>query len=145
MDRFIPLLATLVAGGAVALQPPANASLARHVGDFGAAFVSLLLSTLIVAVIVVLIGQTSDLGGIATIRPEHLIGGFAGAAIVVVTLIAVRPLGATGVVAGVVAGQLVVAALADRLGVLGLDRTPLTPLRIAGMLLLVGGTVLVIR
>ena len=40
MSRVVAILCTLVAGGVVALQPPANAALARHVSDLGAAFIS---------------------------------------------------------------------------------------------------------
>jgi uncharacterized membrane protein YdcZ (DUF606 family) len=46
-------------------------------------------------------------------------------------------------VAATVASQLVVAALLDRFGVLGLDRVGLTPARVLGFALLLAGTALV--
>jgi bacterial/archaeal transporter family-2 protein len=49
------------------------------------------------------------------------------------------------VTAATVAGQLTTAMLIDRLGVLGLDKTPITAPRVIGVLLLFAGTVLVIR
>jgi transporter family-2 protein len=55
----------------------------------------------------------------------------------------VRTLGAGGVVAATVAGQLIVSALLDRAGVLGLDRVGLTPTRLLGFGLLLLGTALV--
>jgi transporter family-2 protein len=143
MDRGVALLLTLLAGGLVALQPPANRLLADHVSDLGAAFASLLLSTLIVGSLLLAFGSPGDLGGISGFRPVHLLGPIAGAAIVAISLITVRTLGAGGVAAALVSMQLIVAALVDRLGVLGLDRTPITWSRVMGIALLIVGTLLV--
>ena len=60
-------------------------------------------------------------------------------------LLTVRTLGAGGVTAATVAGQLTAAVVIDRLGVLGLEKTPITLARVIGVLLLFAGTVLVIR
>ena len=59
------------------------------------------------------------------------------------SLVAVRTLGAGGVVAATVTTQLIVSALLDRFGVLGLDEIGLTPLRVAGFVLLLSGTLMV--
>ena len=143
MERVLALLATLAVGGLIAFQPPVNAMLARHVGILGAAFTSLLLATLIVAVLLVVAGDVGDLRGITEFRPVHAIGGISGAAIVVVSLITVRHLGAGGVAAALVGTQLIVAALLDRLGAVGLEQAPVTSLRAIGIGLLILGTVLV--
>jgi len=143
MERAVALLATLAAGGLVALQPPANALLARHVGDLGAAFTSLLLSTAIVGVLLLLAGEPGSLRQLDEFEWRHALGGIAGAAIVVVSLITVRTLGASGVVAALVAMQLVVSALLDKAGVLGLREAPLDTSRVLGIGLLVLGTIMV--
>lgn len=144
MDRTLALLLTLLVGLVVAAQPPANSQLARHVGDLGAAFTSLVVSAAIVGVLLVVAGDPGRLtGNLSSIRPEHVIGGVSGAAVVLVSLIAVRSLGAGGVTAALVATQLTGAIALDRLGVLGLTGSPITPTRIAGVVLLLGGTVLV--
>lgn len=142
MDRAAALIATLLVGGLVAFQPPANALLGRVVGDLGAALVSLILSTLIVAVLLVVFGDPSQLREIGGFRLEHLLGGIAGAAIVAVSLITVRELGAGGVTAALVAMQLIVSAVLDRLGVLGLEKSPLGWQGWLGIVLLLGGTAL---
>jgi len=144
MERTYALIATLLVGGLVALQPPANAMLARTVSDLGAAFVSLLISVVIVGVLLVAWGDPSALSGMTDFRPVHLIGGIAGAAIVVVTLITVRWLGAGGVVAAVIVSQLLVSVLADRFGVLGLPVIEFNAGRALGLVLLVAGTWLVV-
>jgi bacterial/archaeal transporter family-2 protein len=140
VGKFAALLATFAAGALVAAQPPANNQLSKHVGSIGAAFTSALTSAALLGALVVAGGHAGELGGLRHIRPEHALGGLAGAAIVLVSLVAVRTLGAGGVVAAAVAGQLTIAAVLDRLGVLGLDRTDITPLRLVGMGLMIAGT-----
>ena len=144
VDRVLAILATLAVGGLVATQPPANALLARHVGDLGAAFASLLLSTLMVGVLLVVAGEAPRLRGLGEYQPEHSLGAIAGAAVVLVSLITVRELGAGGVSALLVVSQLVIAALLDRAGVLGLTEVGLTTERLIGFGLLMAGTVLVV-
>jgi transporter family-2 protein len=144
MERTYALIATLLVGGLVALQPPANAMLARAVSDLGAAFVSLLISVTIVGVLLVVWGDPSALSGITDFRPAYVIGGIAGAAIVVVTLITVRWLGAGGVVGVLIASQLLISVVADRFGILGLPVIELNAQRALGLLLLVAGTWLVV-
>ena len=50
-----------------------------------------------------------------------ILGGVGGVVIVTVSLIAVRELGAGGVTAATIAGQLALSVVIDRMGVLGLD------------------------
>ena len=73
----------------------------------------------------------------------YLTGGLLGAILVTVSLVTVRTLGAGGVVAATVTGQLVVSALLDQFGVLGLERIGVTPLRLAGFAFLLAGTAMV--
>jgi transporter family-2 protein len=145
MDRAVALICTLVAGGLVAFQPPANASLAAHVGDLGAALLSLLLSTAVVGVLLLLVGHPGRLSGISGVKPEHALGGLAGAGVVIISLIAVRPLGVGGVTAGLVAAQLIVSVIIDRLGLLGVHHVALSWSRLLGVALVIAGTVLVTR
>jgi transporter family-2 protein len=143
MDRNLALLATLAVGGLVAFQAPGNALLAREVGDLGAALTSLVISGVIVGVLLVVAGDPGELAGLRDLRPVHLLGGLGGAAIVLVGLVAVRQLGAGGVTAALVATQLAMSALGDRYGWVGLERSPLTAAKLAGIGLLLLGTWLV--
>ncbi len=142
MDRAVALILTLLVGGVVAFQPPANALLGRLVGDLGAALVSLVTSTAIVGILLVAVGDPGQLRSLTGLRPEHLLGGLAGAAIVTVSLITVRSLGAGGVVAALVSMQLIVAAVLDRFGVFGLSRQPLGWQGGLAVILLLAGTLL---
>ena len=53
MTRPVAVLCTLAAGLLVGLQPAANSALAKHVGDLGSAFVSLVIATIIIGVVCV--------------------------------------------------------------------------------------------
>ena len=143
MDRSLAIVLTLVAGALVALQPVANASLAKHTGNLEATLVSLLISVGIISLMLAFSGGFSGLSGITEFRPEHALGGIAGAAIVFVSIVAVGPLGAGGVAAATVATQLVGSAILDRFGVLDLQQVGLSATRVIGIALLVVGTVMV--
>lgn len=145
MDRGVALLLTAAVGGVLALQAPINAGLGRATGQLPAALISFMVGTLLLAVIVGLSGNVAGLGSTFDVRWYYLIGGALGAAYVTVALIAVRSIGAGGVAAATIAGQLATAVVIDRLGILGLERTPITGARIAGVVLLFAGTYLVIR
>jgi transporter family-2 protein len=127
MDRTTALIATGLVGLLIAAQPPANEQLGKQVGDLGAAFVSLALSLAIVAVLLVTVGDVGRFtSGLGQMRPEHALGGLGGAAVVLVSLVAVRSLGAGGVAAALVATQLLGSIVLDRMGVLGLEGSPIT-------------------
>jgi transporter family-2 protein len=145
VDRGLAVLLTAVVGGVLALQAPINAGLGRATGQLSAALISFTVGTLLLAVIVALSGEVAGLGSTFEVRWYYLIGGALGAAYVTIALIAVRSIGAGGVAAATITGQLVAAVAIDRLGILGLDRTPITAARVAGVVLLLAGTYLVIR
>ncbi|HUO69579.1 MAG TPA: DMT family transporter [Solirubrobacteraceae bacterium] len=145
MSRGVAIICALAAGGLVALQPPANAMLARHVSDLGAAFVSLAISLVIIGVLLLVAGHPGRLAQFGGFRFAYLLGGIAGAAVVGVSLVAVRPLGAGGLIALLVAAQLVVSVLADRFGWFDLPVVAIGPGRVLGLALVIGGTVLITR
>ena len=89
------------------------------------------------------LGEADQVRKIPDVPPGYLTGGLMGAVLVSVSLVTVRTLGAGGVVAATVSGQLVVSAVLDQFGFLGLDRIGLTPGRLLGFAFLLGGTALV--
>jgi bacterial/archaeal transporter family-2 protein len=143
MTRFFAVLATLAVGGLIALQPPVNSELGKRTSILGAAFISTAVSALVLLVIALFAGELHQVRRIPHVPAIYLTGGLLGAALVSVTLVTVRTLGASGVVAATVTSQLVVSALLDRLGVLGLERVGLSATRVLGMALLLAGTALV--
>ena len=146
MDRGAAVLLTALAGGLVALQAPINSMLGRSIGTFQASFVSFTIGTLALALIAGLAkGGFGDVGEARHLPWYYLTGGLLGAAYVTTVLVTVRSLGAGGVVAATIAGQLTLGVIIDQLGILGVARQPVTVARIAGVALLAAGTYLVVR
>jgi transporter family-2 protein len=145
VSRGVAISMTFAAGLVVGLQSPANSALSRHVGDFGAAFVSVAVTFIVVSALLLIVGDPGRLSGLGSIRPEQLIGGLGGAAVVTAGLVAVRTLGAAAVVALLVCAQLIIAIVADRLGWFGLHHVGIGAGRLIGVALAIAGTVLVTR
>lgn len=145
MDKGLAVLLTACAGGLIALQAPINAGLGRATGSLPAALVSFFVGTLALAAIVVLSGKAGGLTSASGVSWYYLLGGLLGALYVTNALIAVSVIGAGGVAAATVTGQLTASVAIDRLGLFGLDQVPLSPERVIGVALLLVGTVLVVR
>ena len=145
MDRGLAVLLTAIAGGLIALQAPINAELGRATGNIAAALVSFVIGTIALTAIVILSGKAGGLASTFDVSWYYLLGGLLGAVYVANALIAVSVIGAGGVAALTVAGQLAASVAIDRLGLFGLDQVPLTPERLLGVALLLVGTVLVVR
>jgi bacterial/archaeal transporter family-2 protein len=146
MDRGVAVPLTAAVGGLIALQAPINSRLGRAIGTWQAAAVSFTIGTLLLVAIVLLAGGGfGDLGKAGHVSWYYLAGGVLGAAYVTTVLVTVRSLGAGGVTAATIAGQLTAALVVDQLGILGVERHPVTVARVAGVVLLAVGTYLVVR
>ena len=146
MDTRAAVVLTAVAGALIALQAPVNGKLGERLGTFPAASVSFAIG------LVALIGLTVVVGGgfgtVGEVRGApwwYLIGGLLGAVYVSSVLVTVRTLGAGGVTAATIAGQLALSVAVDHFGWVGVERQPITLSRVFGIALLAAGVVLVVR
>jgi transporter family-2 protein len=139
------VLLTAIAGGLIALQAPINAGLGKETGSLPAALISFFIGTVALAAIVIFSGKAGGLGSVFDVSWYYLFGGLLGAVYVTTALIAVTVIGAGGVAAMTVSAQLIASVLIDRLGLFGLDQVSLGPERAIGVVLLLAGTVLVVR
>ena len=147
MSKELAVIITALAGGLVAAQAPVNNMVSQRVGSLGAVTVNFLVGTTLVLVITFAFAGGFDTDSTADSPAWYywLFGGVAGVAIVLTTLITVRELGAGGVTAATISGQLTLSVVLDRLGVLGLDERAITWDKMLGIALLAAGTVLVVR
>ena len=146
MDKWIAVPLAAGAGALVAMQAPINSTLGKSIGTFAAATFSFATGTvLLLAICVTVGGGLGDLGHVRDLNWYYLIGGALGAAYVTTALVTVRELGAGGVTASTIAGQLTTAVALDRLGVFGLPEKAISIPRVLGVMLLVAGVFLIVR
>ena len=146
MDKGVAVAVAAVVGGLVVTQAPLNSQLGRAVGGLEASVVALGISFL---ALLMLSAVTGGIGGLRRIgdAPLHVAigGGLAGALYVGSIVWTVRALGAGGLTAVTIAGQLGVAIVIDHFGWLGVEKSPITVAKVSGVLLLAVGTWLVIK
>ena len=146
MDHTTAAILVVAAGTAVGAQAPINGLLGRHVGTWQAAFVNFAVGLTILTLIVAIAG--GGFGGLREINGAPwwaLLGGACGVAVVSSSIAAVGHLGAGGVTAAVVAGQLTASVVIDRFGLFGVARQPLTTGKLIGIALLAVGVYLIVR
>jgi bacterial/archaeal transporter family-2 protein len=120
--------------------------LGRAVGTWQAALVSFAIGTAVLAgIVTVASGGFGAIGEARHVTWYYLTGGLLGAAYVTTVLVTVRSLGAGGVTAATIAGQLTTAVVVDELGILGVSKHPITAFRVLGVVLLALGTFLIVR
>ena len=146
MSRALAVLIGVGAGCLVGMQAPINARLGKTVGGVQAATFSFLVGTVaLVSLAFILRGGLGSLGHVGRVPWWALVGGLLGAVYVFVALEAVRTLGASGLTAVVILGQLAISVAIDRFGLLGVARQSIDLQRIIGLALLAAGVVLVVR
>jgi transporter family-2 protein len=146
VSRGLAVLLGVGAGCLVGMQAPINSRLGRSVGSVEAATFSFLVgTTALVLILLIARGGIGGLGQVGRAPWWALVGGLLGAVYVSVALVAVRTLGASGLTAVVIGGQLAISVAIDRFGLLGVARQSIGVQRILGLVLLAVGVVLVVR
>jgi transporter family-2 protein len=146
VTRGLAVLLAAAAGIFVGLQAPVNSRLGKEIGSLQAATVSFTVGLL--ALILVASLSSGGISGVTNAGRAPwwaLIGGVLGAFYVTVALVTVRTLGLSALTAIVVSGQLAIAVVVDRFGLLGIAKQHIGAPRIIGLVLLLVGAVLVVR
>lgn len=144
MDRTTALILTVVIGGLLAIQAPINSRLGSNVGGIQAALISFAVGTTVLLVVASL--AKGGLRGVGdfSLPWYYLLGGLLGAIYVTTVLFTVRSLGAGGLAAATITGQLAASMIVDHFGWFGLEQQEVTVARLFGVALLVAGTLLVV-
>lgn len=142
MAVIIPILLTILAGIGVAMQPPVNATLARSGSVILAALISFGVGTAILLGIWATLDRTSP-AGLKDLPWWAWTGGIYGVIFVSTSAYAAPRLGLASMLTIAIAAQLAAALVIDHFGLIRLEQTPLTPMRILGVLLVLAGVVLV--
>jgi bacterial/archaeal transporter family-2 protein len=145
-SKVLAVLATAGAGGLVAMQAPVNSGLGKAIGSLPAASVSFFVGLVALVGITLASGEGfGRLGEVGGLSWYYLIGGLFGAVYVTTVLISVRTLGAGGVTAATIAGQLTLSIVLDQVGFLQLAQRSITPGRLIGVALLAVGVYLIVE
>jgi transporter family-2 protein len=142
--RIWIFLLMVFAGAVSALQPGINARLAQKVGVLESAFVSFAGGALCLAVVVFLFGK-GNLREISAAAPWEVLGGLMGAVYVTCLVLAVPRIGTAAAMAGAIAAQLAASLILDSAGAFGFQKLPLDFPRVAGVLFLILGSLLILR
>lgn len=143
--KFLPLfILTFLAGAGMSVQAGVNTTLKLNWAQNSllTAFTSFLVGTL--GLLVCLLAMRVSVPAL----PEkftwwHWTGGLLGAYMVLMAIVSAPRLGATTMFALIIAGQLIASVIFDHFGLLGFAQQSISWQRIAGILLIAGGALLV--
>ena len=145
MDKAVlfPILLMAVAGAGVGMQGPINALLGRGVGGpVNAELVSFLVGTAVLALVALTLRSPVDVGQARALPWYAWIGGAFGALFVAGVTFAAPRIGITQALLITIAAQLVMAMLLDHFGAFGLTQRGISWPQVAGVILVIAGTVL---
>jgi transporter family-2 protein len=139
------LVLALAAGMFMPVQAGINARLAGVAdGAITAAFISFLVGTLVLGLVLAAMGQGVPVSRAWPVSPWwYWCGGALGAFFVTATVILAPRIGAGAMVAFTLAGQLAASMLLDNFGLLGFPHIPFDFKRLMGSLLLAAGVYLI--
>ena len=133
-----------LAGALIALQAPTNAMLSRAVGSpVNAAMVSFAVGLAGLALAALALGARPQLAEVRSLPWYAWTGGLYGAVFVAIAAFAAPRMGVTFFLIVAIAGQLAMALLLDQAGAFGLAVQEISLQRVAGIVLVLAGAVLV--
>lgn len=146
MGTYWPHLVAIAVGTGLTFQIGMNATLGRTVGaPIWGAVANFAIGLVALVACALLLGARYTPGSAAQVPAWAWLGGLLGAAYVAAATILGPRLGGVALLALVLVGQLGASLVVDQFGLLGFPRISITPQRLLGAVLLVVGTLLVVR
>jgi transporter family-2 protein len=144
---YFYFILALAAGAMMPTQAAINNRLAGYVGSpVSAAFVSFLIGTVGLLVYMLATGTSvRSLFGVTDAPPVAWLGGLLGAFFVTCTVILVPRLGVAMTFSLIVAGQMLITLVLDHFGFLGIPVKEVSLARMAGVILITAGVVIIRR
>jgi transporter family-2 protein len=145
MSNVIYIVAAVVMGTVISVQPPINATMARDLGSpLLAASISIFISLVVVTILWLSWGKgTGDISQVRMLPWWVIIGGIVGVVFVAGSVVVAPVLGVALFFVCVIAGQLIGSTLIDQFGVFGLTVKPLNMMKFVGIGLVLLGAALV--
>ncbi|MGM7702591.1 DMT family transporter [Pseudalkalibacillus sp. Hm43] len=133
--NWIIIITVFMGGVAVAVQASINGGLGKQIGVIEGAFLSFLIGTVSLLIIMLVFGKGNILQA-STVPKWQLTGGILGAFYVYTMVLSVPRIGVAAVLVTVIAAQLIASSLIDHFGLLGVKQIPIDGQRIFGFILL---------
>ena len=142
--NLLAMIAVVFGGAATALQAPTNAKMMTAVGSpVNAAFVSFAVGTAALGILAVILQTRPDMAASRALPWYAWVGGLYGAIFVVAAAWGVPRLGVATTIILMVAGQLLLSIALDHFGAMGMPKQPISWGRVAGVLMVLGGVLMV--
>lgn len=141
------VLASSCAGVAAAVQASISGIFGRRIGVLPATAFSAVVGTSVIVLLAVVThrGVAGISAGVRQPAWLWLVPGIMGVIVLTTFTFAPPRIGTLATFALLIAGQLAASVLIDSMGLFGVDRFPMTGTRAAGLVLLVAGTLLVLK
>lgn len=144
MSQLFLIVGMLVAGAAIAIQPPINARLAEKTGFLQASTISFAVGTMVL-LILSLLSRQGSFKRVFEAEWWQVTGGLYGAFLVTMVMIAVPRIGVTAMLGLTIVSQLAAGVVMDHYGLLGMPQIPVDFKRMMGIALLLVGVYLVMK
>jgi transporter family-2 protein len=144
MVKLFYVFLTLIGGLMIGLQAPINSSLGKKIGGFEGAFVSFLIGTVVLFLLIIFFGKGNILQ-IATVSRWQLLGGILGTFFVTVIILSVPHIGVASAILATILGQLLIGLIIDHFGFFGVQRIVFDWNRLVGVLLLISALYFIFR
>ena len=141
-----PHLFAVIVGGGLTIHVGMNATVRLAIGSpVLATIVNFGVGLAALSVFAVATNARIAPGSVATVPAWAWFGGLLGALFVASPSVLGPRLGASALLALTLFGQMVAALIVDHYGAIGFPQNPITPTRLVGAVLLVGGVILILR
>jgi transporter family-2 protein len=146
MNKFIWILLALLSGAFLPIQAGLNTRLGKAGGSaVHASMLSFVVGSVALILYLLLTKQAVSWSGIRAAPPVVWLGGLLGAFYVTVIILAFPRLGPGLTFGLVVAGQMLVSILLEHYNILVAEEHPISPMRVAGIVLVVIGVMIIRR
>jgi len=145
MEKIHSILMAVTIGLCLGLQPAMNATLGKSLTPKVAAFHSVLITFMIIFLLVLFSNELPVYKNIVNVHPVYWLGGILGFGIVFLSILTLPILGSSASIAIFVTVQLITGSVLDHFGLLGLERSPMMPQQLLGIVVLIIGVKLILK
>lgn len=144
-NQYIFLFVALLVGAFLPLQVGVNTKLGEAVGSpLISALISFCVGTLALLSYILITGiPLANVANAKNASPIAWTGGLLGAFFVASSIILLDKLGAAMTISLIIAGQMLMSLIMDHFGLLGMEVKPISPGRVAGVVFVIAGVILI--